>query len=83
MPACIVFTALRLRVRAWNNSPPRFRETPQVLTGVVQVLSCRVVDEGRVTVLFQRGTALRQADIAIGDFKITAEREIGQLPATI
>ncbi|GGY41021.1 hypothetical protein [Pseudoduganella albidiflava] len=54
-----------------------------VLKDITRVLSHRVTAERRVTVLFQRGTALWQATIALDDFTIVGEREVARLPTSI
>ncbi|GGX90777.1 hypothetical protein GJV26_12290 [Massilia dura] len=54
-----------------------------VLKDVARVLSHRVVDGRRVSVLFQRDTAIWQASISLADFTVVSERQIEKLPSAI
>lgn len=54
-----------------------------VLQDVTRVLSNRRIDTKRIAVLFQRGTTLIQADIALQDFAVLRQRQVAQVPSAL
>jgi hypothetical protein len=54
-----------------------------MLRDVTRVLSYRRIDAHRIAILFQRGTTLIQADIALDGFAILRQRQVAQVPSAL
>ncbi|AXA91674.1 hypothetical protein [Massilia sp. YMA4] len=54
-----------------------------VLRDVTRVLSYRRIDAKRIAILFQRGTTLFQADIALEGFAVLRQRQVAQVPSAL
>ncbi|AVR96145.1 hypothetical protein [Pseudoduganella armeniaca] len=54
-----------------------------VLRDVTRVLSYRRIGANRIAILFQRGTTLLQADIALESFAVLRQRQVAQVPSAL